>query len=74
VTLINYAYDITGAQIPAGFRGKALDGDEFEFERSGLPALSLGAAGVRRLARDAPSLKLPPRRVQRRRIWSRAPT
>lgn len=55
VTLISYAYDITGAQIPAGFRGKALDGDEAEFERSGLSALSLGAAGVRswRTARQA---------------------
>jgi hypothetical protein len=55
VTVVDYAYDITGAQIPAGYRGKALDGDEGEFERSGLSALSLGAAGVRswRAARQA---------------------
>jgi len=55
VTLVSYAYDLTGAQIPAGYRGKALDGDEAEYERSGLSALSLGAAGVRswRAARQA---------------------
>jgi hypothetical protein len=55
VILVSYAYDITGRQIPAGYRGLALDGDEAEFERSGLSALSLGAAGVRRwrVARQA---------------------
>jgi hypothetical protein len=51
VTLINYAYATTGAQIPAGYRGKALDGDEEAYTaasaQSGLPALALGAAGVR---------------------------
>ncbi|MGA2589073.1 MAG: hypothetical protein ABSH32_04090 [Bryobacteraceae bacterium] len=47
VTLVSYAYDTAGAQIPAGFRGKALDGDEGAYERSGLSALALGAAGVR---------------------------
>jgi len=64
VTLINYAYDTTGAQIPAGYRGKALDGDEEVYTaahaRTGVPALALGAAGVRswRAARqaEAPSL------------------
>jgi hypothetical protein len=59
VTLLNYAYDITGAQIPAGYRGKALDGEEGAFagppEQTGLPALALGAVGLRswRAARQA---------------------
>lgn len=55
VTLIAYAYDIKGAQIPAGYRGKALDGDEGAYERSGVSALVLGAAGLRswRAARQA---------------------
>lgn len=46
VILISYAYDTTGIQIPARYRGKALDGDEGAYERSGLSALALGAAGV----------------------------
>jgi hypothetical protein len=55
VVLVSYAYDTSGAQIPAGYRGKAMDGDEGTFERAGLSALSLGAAGVRswRAARQA---------------------
>ncbi|MGA2590585.1 MAG: hypothetical protein ABSH32_11755 [Bryobacteraceae bacterium] len=52
VTLVSYAYETSGRQIPAGYRGRALDGDEEAYTaasaRTGVPALALGAAGVRR--------------------------
>ena len=42
--LVSYACETTGRQIPDGHRRKAMDGDEGEFERNGLPAPSLGAS------------------------------
>lgn len=63
VTLISWAYETSGAQLPAGYHGKKPDGsddisaiapsafdaaDPSRLALTGLPALALGAKGVRR--------------------------
>jgi hypothetical protein len=56
-TLISWAYETSGAKIPAGFHGaKAPDGSDetgllapSTLDATGLPALALGAIGVRNL-------------------------
>ena len=59
VTLTSWAYETSGAQLPAGVHGKALDGSDdiseirpSTFDATGLPALALGSLGVRKW-RDA---------------------
>jgi hypothetical protein len=56
VTLVDYAYDASGAQIPAGDTGVP---EPSTLDLTGLAALALGAKGVRawRAARKAKQIQ-----------------